>query len=132
LFRTWDGTQIPNWIDDAFDAALKKFLDCGGTLAERASGVSPTGVTVYIEQSIFDVYVNNSRFGTAAGVYIPDAAEIHVVNFYYSQSRGVVALASDYLKYEFENYIAFQVGIQAEDSNGDRPTKNWPCDAPPR
>ena len=82
FFSTWDGTQIPNWIDDAFDTALANFLRCGGSLADRASRVSPTGVTVYIEQSIFNVFVSGSFFTTAAGIYIPDDAEIHVVNFY--------------------------------------------------
>jgi RHS repeat-associated protein len=121
----WDGTMIPNWVDDAFDAALANFTRCGGDLAGRAQGVSPNGVTVFIEDTVFDVYVSGQNRGTAAGIYIPDVREIHVVNFYYSSAEGYARLASDLLRFEMENYFAIEVGIRAEPR-----TPNWPCDAP--
>jgi hypothetical protein len=116
---------IGRWIDDAFDQTLAQFTACGGTLAERASQVSATDVSVIIMPSaFFEPYYKIF----VAGAYYPTPRQIKVLNIYYTwdgENRGWLRHARDLLVYEMQNYFGVACGIQPEPR-----TAAWPCDAP--
>jgi len=119
------GTNIGNWIDQGFAQTVAEFDGCGGTLASRANQVSPTLVHVVVEPTIFYV----PQLGVnAASAYYPDQKLIRSLNIYYIWSgsdAGWLRLAPDLLKWEMENFVANEAGVQMEPR-----TQHWPCDAP--
>src|SRR5215471_1356216 len=96
--RTWEDHAIPQgiidqllafpgspdaigqWIDDAFDQTLAQFTACGGELANKASLVSASELSVTITPSAF---VDPFYKVLVAGAYYPGPKEIKVLNIYY-------------------------------------------------
>jgi hypothetical protein len=115
---------IGEWIDEAFDDVQTEFLKCG-SLASRASKVSPRSLYVVIMPSaFFEPYFKVD----VAGVYYPSTHQIKVLNIYYIWSgtnAGWLRHARDLIKWEIGNFFATEVGVQPEP----RPT-GWPCSAP--
>lgn len=116
---------IGRWIDDAFDQTLAQFTACGGTLAERATQVSASDVSVVIMPSaFFEPYYKV----LVAGAYYPTPKQIKVLNIYYTwegDNKGWLRHARDLLTFEMANYFAVVCEIQPEPR-----TPAWPCDAP--
>jgi hypothetical protein len=116
---------IGNWIDSAFEQVQKQFMQCGGSLADRASRVSPGDIKIRIMPSAFfepyhKVYV--------AGAFYPDTREIKVLNIYYiwdGANRGWLRHAKDLLVWEMGNYFGVQSNVQPEPRS-----QSWPCSAP--
>lgn len=115
---------IGEWIDEAFDDVQNEFLKCG-SLASRASKVSPNKLYVVIMPSaFFEPYFKVD----VAGVYYPSTHQIKVLNIYYIWSgtnAGWLRHARDLIKWEIGNFFATEVGVQPEP----RPN-GWPCSAP--
>lgn len=115
---------IGEWIDQAFDEVQAQFANCG-SLAGRATSVSPGGLYVVIMPSaFFEPYYKVD----VAGVYYPSTHEIKVLNIYYIWSgpnAGWLRHARDLIKWEMGNFFATELGVQAEP----RPD-GWPCNAP--
>ena len=112
---------IGEWIDQAFDEVQTQFMKCG-SLASRASHVSPSSLYVMIMPSaFFEPYYKID----VAGVYYPSTHQIHVLNIYYIWSgpnAGWLRHARDLLKWEMGNFFATELGVQPEP----RPD-GWPC-----
>jgi hypothetical protein len=116
---------IAQWIDDAFDQTLAQFTACGGALADRASRVSASDLTVTIMPSAF---IDPFYKVLVAGAYYPGPKEIKVLNIYYiweGPNTGWLRHSRDLLVYEMQNYFAVACGIVPEPR-----TSAWPCDAP--
>lgn len=114
------------WIDDAFESVQAEFTACGGSLASRASTVSPNSIYIRIMPTIWWVPYWNTY---TAGEYSPDTNIIQVVNIYYTwggPQNGWLRQAKDLVNWEIGNYFATQCKIQPEP----RPS-GWPCTAPP-
>jgi len=116
-----------SWIDDAFESVRSQFTACGGTLADRANGVSASRIYIRVMPTIwYEPY-----WGTyAAGAYYPDTNEIRVVDIYYTWAgpqEGWLRHARDLIEWEIGNYFAVQCKIQPEP----RPS-GWPSTAPPQ
>jgi hypothetical protein len=115
---------IGEWIDEAFDDVQNEFLKCG-SLASRASKVSPNKLYVVIMPSaFFEPYFKVD----VAGVYYPSTHQIKVLNIYYIWSgtnAGWLRHARDLIKWEIGNFFATEIGVQPEP----RPN-GWPCTAP--
>jgi hypothetical protein len=117
--------NIGDWIDQAFEQTMAEFDSCGGGLAASAKTVSPRPVHVAIEPTIFYVPQVGEN---AASAYYPDQKLIRSLNIYYIWSgsdAGWLRTAPDLLKWEMENFVANEVGVQMEPR-----TAHWPCDAP--
>jgi len=116
---------IGQWIDEAFEETQNQFMQCGGSLAGRASRVSTRGLYVVIMPSaFFEPYYKIN----VAGAYYPDKHEIRVLNIYYTwsgENKGWLRHARDLLKWEMGNFLGAESGIMPEP----RP-KGWPCNAP--
>jgi hypothetical protein len=141
--RTWRESEVPEpiieeilafpgspdaigrWIDDAFDQTLAQFTACDGKLANRASTVSTSELSVVIMPSaFFEPYYKI----LVAGAYYPTPKEIKVLNIYYTwegQNKGWLRHARELILFEMQNYFAVMCGIQPEPR-----TASWPCDAP--
>jgi hypothetical protein len=124
--NNFPSANIGVWIDQAFKATAQEFRACGGSIAASSGGVSPSQVHVEIEPTIF--YMPNLGINAASGYY-PDQKLIRALNIYYIWSgpdAGWLRQAPDLLKWEMENFVANEVGLQMEPR-----TPHWPCDAPP-
>lgn len=114
---------IGEWIDQAFDEVQAQFKRCG-SLANRASSVSPASLYVVIMPSaFFEPYFKVD----VAGVYYPSTHVIKVLNIYYicdGPNQGWLRHARDLIKWEMGNFFATELGVQAEP----RPD-GWPCNA---
>lgn len=116
---------IPSWIDNAFAKVQSQFMACGGTLAQRASQVSPKKISVTIMPTAFNEPITGID---VAGVYYPSSHEIKVLNIYYiwaGPNKGWLRHARDLVEWEIGNYFAVETGVQPEP----RPA-GWPCTAP--
>jgi hypothetical protein len=114
--------QIGRWIDYAWDEAVAAFAECGGSLKDFASSLSPTSLPggVRIEPTIWYEPLLGKYM---AGGYYPDTRSIRVVNLYYG-STGDYRHARTLLVWEMKNHFGTLAGIQSEPFAPD-----WPCHA---
>lgn len=127
--KSWDGSLIADWIDQAWEKNLDLFTACRGKLGDRARALPSSSIRrVTIMPSVFPAA--NSSSGYAAGACYPDSREMKVVNIY-PQRDGWLRQAKDLLIWEIGNFFSLECGIRPEDPNGPggRPA-GWPCRAP--
>ena len=117
--------DIAATIDNAYDAALAVFTDCGGAVAYKARALNPGQYQVFIEPTIWQTPASDT--GWAAGETIPSTKVIRVVNYYFSESLHRLQWLPDLLLWEEKNHIAIETGVNGE--SGSSP--NWPCDGGP-
>ena len=112
-------------IDKAYDQALAVFIDCGGSLADKARAVDPSRYFVQVEPTIWQT--SSSPTGWAAGETIPSTRLIRAVNYYFSESQHQLQWLPDLMLWEQLNHIAIETGVSGEPGS----SPSWPCDGGP-
>ncbi|MGH9764813.1 MAG: RHS repeat domain-containing protein, partial [Blastocatellia bacterium] len=134
-------TDIGAAMNQEINRAYAKF-QCGpnNPITSAAAQVPRNGVTVYIEPTAMtNPYYNpnNPLYGPqyVKGYYDPNTNGIYVAaliiepgsDFYSAFLIDPVDQGKESgISYEFENYIAYKIGIPTEDETGH--PGNWPCD----
>ena len=128
MLRAWDGSQIPAWVDQAWEHNRDLFTACSGSVGDKARQVRADRFKVVIEPSEFATPYSPN--GYAAGIWLPHEREIHVVCIY-PEADGWMRDAKDLLVWEFGNAFSTDCGIVPEDPHGPagRPI-GWPCSGP--
>jgi len=119
----YPSSNVSEWIDDGYEAALQKFIDCGGSLASKALAVDPGGYFVQVRPTIWQT--DASGTGWAAGETIPSQRLIAVVCYYFSEARHQQQWLPDLIAWEEMNHLAVETGVRGEPDS----SRNWPCDS---
>jgi len=120
----YPSANVSEWIDAGYEAAIQKFTDCGGLLANRALAVDPSGYLVQVRPTIWQT--DASSTGWAAGETIPSQRLIAVVCYYFSEARHQQQWLPDLIAWEEMNHLAVETGVRGEPGS----SRNWPCDSP--
>jgi hypothetical protein len=115
--------DVSEWIDAGYDAALQKFTDCDGSLADRARAVDPGGYFVQVRPTIWQTSASNT--GWAAGETMPSERLIAVTCYYFSEGLHREQWLPGLIAWEEMNHLAAEIGVRGEPGS----SNNWPCDA---
>ena len=115
--------NVSEWIDAGYEAALQKFVDCGGSLADKARAVSAGGYFVQVRPTIWQTQASST--GWAAGETLSDQGLIAVVCFYFSEGLHQEQWLPNLIAWEEMNHLAAETGVRGEPGS----TRNWPCDS---
>jgi hypothetical protein len=120
---SYPSANVSEWIDAGYQAALQKFTDCGGSLANKALAVDPSCYFVQVRPTIWQTEASNT--GWAAGETIPSQRLIAVVCYYFSETRRQQQWLPDLIAWEEMNHLAVQTGVRGEPGS----SRHWPCDS---
>jgi hypothetical protein len=120
---SYPAANVSQWIDSGYEAALQKFTDCGGDLANKARAVDPSGYFVQVRPTIWLTEASNT--GWAAGETIPSQRLIAVVCYYFSEAQHQQQWLPALITWEEMNHLAVETGVPGEPGS----SKNWPCDS---
>jgi hypothetical protein len=120
---SYPAANVSEWIDSGYEAALQKFTDCGGTLADKARAVDPGGYFVQVRPTIWQTGASNT--GWAAGETLPAQRLIGVVCYYFSEALHEEQWLPGLIAWEEMNHLAAETGVRGEPGS----SKNWPCDS---
>ncbi len=113
MTRSPERDQVGQWIDDAFDVMVARYVACGAS-----GGYDWAGAATATTPGSFDVEVMSTGFlipgweslGRVAGAFLPSTSRIMALNVYVSQSELAVKRFDRLMQWEIGNMLAYRAG----------------------